>query len=132
MKHELIEFSPTLRIENGPARATGISTKELLDDTATAGHYKVGEFDAVGKRIQLKQPMTYLDYYGAWVWYVYRLVKVGFNAKGQVLFPDGYPLLIRTIEPEDKEAVRAEERWLPVDIQPTKESALAEAERLQE
>jgi len=132
MKRELIEFSPTLRIENGPARATGIATEELLDDKVTAGHYQVGEFDAVGKRIQLKKPMTYMDYYGGWVWYVYKLVKVGFNAKGQVLFPDGYPLVIRTVKPEGEEAVRAEERWLPVDIQPTKESALAAAEKLQE
>jgi hypothetical protein len=68
----MIEIGEAIRVENGPARRTAVATKALLDDAKTARHYRVGEKDAMGKVIVLDAPMTYLDYKGAWVWYVYK------------------------------------------------------------
>jgi hypothetical protein len=73
MKREMIEIGTTIRVENGPARKTAVVTEELLDDAVTARHYKMGEQDALGKKIVLGESMTYLDYFGEWVWYIYRL-----------------------------------------------------------
>jgi hypothetical protein len=131
MKRELIEIGSTIRVENGPARKTAVATKELLDDKVTAGHYREGAFDALGKRIKLGQPMTYLDYRGEWVWYIYQLGEVGVNAKGEILLPDS-PHIIKNYEPEDKVPVRTEERWLPVGIETTKERALTAAHLLED
>ena len=72
MKRELIEIGTILRIENGPARKTATATPELLDDKVTASHYKIGSNDAMGSPIILGEKMTYLDYYGLWVWYIYK------------------------------------------------------------
>jgi hypothetical protein len=72
MKREMIEIGSTIRVENGPARKMAIATKELLDDKVTAGHYQEGKYDALGERIWLGKAMTYLDYYGPWVWYIYK------------------------------------------------------------
>jgi hypothetical protein len=72
MKHEMIEIGTMIRVENGPVRKTAMATAELLDDRVTAEHYKVGLPDAAGKIIVLGETMTYLDYYGPWVWYIYK------------------------------------------------------------
>jgi hypothetical protein len=76
MKRELIEIGSTIRVENGPARKVAIATEELLNNERTARHYHVGAFDAMGERIVLNKPMTYLDYKGEWVWYVYQYDKI--------------------------------------------------------
>jgi hypothetical protein len=72
MKREMLEFGTTVRVENGPARKHAIATRDLLDNAVTASHYFEGSRDAMGKIIQLGQQMTYLDYKGTWVWYVYQ------------------------------------------------------------
>lgn len=71
-RREMHEIGTTIRVEDGPARRTAVATKELLDDAVTANHYQVGEKDAMGKVIALGEPMTYLDYRGEWVWYIYK------------------------------------------------------------
>ena len=106
MKREMIEIGTTIRVENGPARKTAIATKELLDDAVTARHYQVGEHDAMGKTIALGEPMTYLDYKGEWVWYIYQL-------RDDETAPDG-------------------KRWILAAIETTKESALEAAHLLED
>jgi hypothetical protein len=106
MKRELIEIGTTIRVENGPARKTGIATAELLDDAVTKSHYAVGLKDAMGKVIALGEPMTYLDYFGEWVWYIYQLRPDDTHADG--------------------------ERWLPAGVETTKELALKAAELLED
>lgn len=54
-----------VRIEQGPALKNAIATPELLHNDQTASHYEAGAFDALGKRIELGQPMDYLDHGGA-------------------------------------------------------------------
>jgi hypothetical protein len=71
-KRELIQVGRTVRVENGPARKTAVVTKKLLSDAVTAPHYQEGAPDAMGKKIVLGQVMTYLDYLGPWIWYVYK------------------------------------------------------------
>lgn len=133
MKRELIEIGTTVRVENGPARKTAVATAELLDDAVTASHYFArqvrparyeideegnpgalispaetipGGKDAMGKEIILGEPMTYLDYRGEWVWYVYQL-------KPDKTHIDG-------------------ERWLPAGVETTKERALTAAKLLED
>ena len=106
MKREMIEIGSAIRVENGPARKVAVATEELLDDKVTASHYQVGAFDAMGKRIVLGEPMTYLDYFGEWVWYVYQL-------KDDETAPDGV-------------------RWMPACVETTKERAMTAAELLEE
>lgn len=106
MKREMIEIGTTIRVENGPARKTAVATKALLDDAVTASHYAVGERDAMGKEIVLGEPMSYLDYFGEWVWYVYQLRPDDTHADG--------------------------ERWLPAGVETTKEAALIAAELLED
>jgi len=131
MKREMIEIGSAIRVENGPARKVAVATAELMDDKVTASHYQVGAFDAMGKRIVLGESMTYLDYRGELVWYIYQLSDVGINERGEVLFPDS-PFILKNFEPEDKVAVRTEERWLPVGIETTKERALTAAHLLED
>jgi len=130
MKREMIEIGTTIRVENGPARKTAVATKELLDDAVTASHYKVGERDALGKVIVLGELMTYLDYLGDLVWYIYKIGEVGINAEGRVIFPDS-PFIV-VANPEDTVAVKTEERWLPAGIETTKERALTAAHLLED
>jgi hypothetical protein len=106
MKRELIKIGITIRVENGPARKTAVATEELLDDAVTASHYKVGEKDAMGKPIVLGAPMTYLDYKGEWVWYVYQLRPDDTHVDG--------------------------ERWIPAGIETTKDLALVAAGLLED
>jgi hypothetical protein len=75
-REPMIEIGTTVRVENGPARKTAVASKALLEDAVTAHHYAVGQKDAMGKVIVLGEPMTYLDYLGTWVWYVYQLEAV--------------------------------------------------------
>lgn len=70
---ESIQFSETVRIERGPARKQAIATPELLSDDVTARHYQEGAKDALGKPIKIGDRMDYLDWKGAYVWYVYKL-----------------------------------------------------------
>ena len=72
---ELIQGSPTVRVECGPKRKRTKASKEMLNDRVTAPHYSIGRLDAMGKRIVVGKEMTYLDYMGEWVWYVYKLDK---------------------------------------------------------
>jgi hypothetical protein len=106
MKRELIEIGETIRVENGPARQTAVATEELLDDTVTASHYHVGMRDAMGKVIALGEPMTYLDYHGEWIWYIYQL--------------------------QDDETAPDGKRWMAAGAETTKERALKAAELLEE
>lgn len=68
----MIEVGKTVRVENGPARKLSVASKELLKDHKTAPHYKEGAPDAMGHKIRLGDHMSFLDYYGEWVWYVYK------------------------------------------------------------
>lgn len=69
----LHQVTKDIRVEDGPARVAAIATAGLLDDKITAGHYKVGARDALGKPIVLGKKMTYLDRSGPRRWYVYRM-----------------------------------------------------------
>jgi hypothetical protein len=71
-RRELIEIGKTVRVENGPARKTAVATAKLLSDAVTAPHYKEGAPDSMGRMIRLGDHMNFLDYYGEWVWYVYK------------------------------------------------------------
>lgn len=106
MKREMIEIGSTIRVENGPARKTAVATRELLDDRMTATHYQEGAVDAMGKRIVLGEPMTYLDYRGEWVWYVYQL--------------------------KDDETAPEGKRWMPAGVEKTQEAALTFAHGLED
>jgi hypothetical protein len=133
MKSEMIEIGSTIRVENGPARKTAIATKELLDDKVTASHYQVGAFDAMGNRIVLGEPMTYLDYRGELVWYIYQLGQMGIDAEGRPLKPDKVEDLQSKAAWKAKaaEGVRTEERWIPVGVEASKAAALAIANGLE-
>jgi hypothetical protein len=132
MKSEMIEIGSTIRVENGPARKTGIATRELLDDKVTASHYQVGAFDAMGKRIVLGEPMTYLDYLVEAVWYLYQLGQMGIDAEGRPLKPDKVEDLQSKAAWKAKAvgAARTEERWIPVGVEASKAAALAIANGL--
>lgn len=67
----LIEIDGVVRVESGPALRVAVATPELLDNQNTAEHYQDGGFDAVGAPISVGQEMTYLDWMGEPVWYVY-------------------------------------------------------------
>ncbi|MBW2647701.1 MAG: hypothetical protein JRE23_16300 [Deltaproteobacteria bacterium] len=69
---KIIEIGDTIRIEDGPPRKKATATAEILDDKVTAKHYQKGRFDAMGKTIVLGEEMTFLDYYGKHVFYVYK------------------------------------------------------------
>lgn len=70
----LIDVNATVRIEDGPPRKRAVATEELLSDVATAGHYQVGEPDALGNPIVLGQEMDYIDWKcTSRVWNVYKL-----------------------------------------------------------
>jgi hypothetical protein len=152
MKRELIEIGSTIRVENGPARKVAVATEEMEPDRDDEGradpnaqskhavlpdgkklavHYKLSLKDAFGKKIVAGQEFTYLDYFGELVWYIYQLGEVGVNEKGEILFPDS-PYILKNFEPEDRVAVRTEERWLPVGIETTRERALTAAHLLED
>lgn len=67
---DLIEIDQAVRAEKGYARLTATATSELLD--SLQGRYADGGRDAMGATIVLGQPMTYLDYFGDKVWWVYK------------------------------------------------------------
>lgn len=69
----MIQLSATVRVEDGPVRKRATATKELLDDTVTAKHYRVGSKDSLGKIIKLGQDMDYIDWKSRErVWNVYQ------------------------------------------------------------
>ena len=77
VNENLLQIGATVRVERGPRRVEAIATTELLSDEATAAHYQEGAFDAIGRRIVLGEPMTYLDWLaGATSFYLYRLEHV--------------------------------------------------------
>src|SRR5690349_14159103 len=51
-----------VRIEQGPVRRREVATEELLHDRRTAAHYKVGEPDAAGVKIELGKEMEFLEW----------------------------------------------------------------------
>jgi hypothetical protein len=69
----LIEFDGKYRIEMGPPRKVAVATEELLSNELTAEHYQVGAKDALGKEIVLGEEMTYVDWHGPRVWWVFEL-----------------------------------------------------------
>ena len=94
---EQIRVTPTLRVEAGPPRKLAVATvamepdrdakgkatiagqerrAALPDGTILAKHYKIGFSDALGKPITEGKEFTYLDYFGAEVWYFYQLEDV--------------------------------------------------------
>jgi hypothetical protein len=108
----LVEISKTQRVERGPARKRAVATKELLDDSSTAPHYRAGWRDAKGKPIALDQEMDYLDYYGEWVWHCYEWQKVMLDKDGNITKNRARMVLER-------------EQWVEVGAEPT----LADAKR---
>ncbi len=115
---KIIEIGNTIRIEDGPARRKTIATAEVLDNRITAKHYQEGKSDAMGKKIVLGEDMTYLDYYGNRVFYIYGLGEVGIDKDDVIILPG---------DDSGREAVRTEERWLPVGVEDTQEKAQAVA-----
>lgn len=65
-----IQISPSLRIEDGPARKRAVATEELL--AAIRRDYRERMIGADGKKIVLGAEMEYLDWFGPRVWYLYR------------------------------------------------------------
>ena len=118
---KIIEIGKTIRIEDGPPRKKTIATAEVLDDKITAKHYQKGKLDAMGKPIILGQEMTYLDYYGKHVFYIYVLGEVGIDKDGVVILPG---------DDTGREAVRTEDRWLPAGVEETEKTARAIADGL--
>jgi hypothetical protein len=127
MHSESISISETVVIESGPAKKKAIATEELLSDAVTAGHYKAGAKDAMYKSIVIGQEMTYLDWLGAWVWYVYQEREVGIDAAGRPvgIDDDGYPV-------ESDKAVSTQKRFCVVAVKPTRDEAVAFAATLKE
>ncbi len=118
---KIIEIGDTIRIEDGPPRKKTIATAEVLDDKITAKHYQKGRSDAMGKPIVIGEEMTYLDYYGNHVFYIYVLGKVGIDVNGVVILPG---------DKSGRKAVRTEERWLPAGVEETEKTARAIADGL--
>ena len=118
---KIIEIGKTIRIEDGPPRKKTIATAEVLDDKITAKHYQKGKSDAMGKKIVLGEEMTYLDYYGNRVFYIYAFGKVGIDKDGVIILPG---------DKSGREAVKTEERWLPAGVEETEEMAKAVADGL--
>lgn len=93
---KLIQVTPDIRVESGPARKRALATQELLDNSRTAPHYyegvrKVGKelkrgVDALGKPIQIGQHMDYLDWHNEYVWYIYQK-----NDQGRYIRITNYP-----------------------------------------
>lgn len=127
---QILSIGDTIRIEPGPARIEAIATAELLGE-ATADHYypprpatpeeiespavdtKDGQVfakDALGKDIEIGQPMTYLDWMafknGNPVYYLYRLEDT---------------------TPEERETTTAEKIWREINAYPTEEEAISAA-----
>lgn len=146
-KREMVELRDgTVRVESGPARKITVATEEVLRNEVTAEHYRVGEFDAIGQRIVLGEPMVYLDYRSPWVWYVYQLGEIGIDDKGRPMVPGEYEpgmsvedereMLRRRYEKAAwvtvaATAPRVEERWVPVGVTASKEEAMELAEALE-
>ena len=118
---KIIEIGKTIRIEDGPPRKKTIATAEVLDNRITAKHYQIGKFDAMGKNIVLGEEMTYLDYYGNHVFYIYGLGEVGIDIDGVIILPG---------DDSGREAVRTEERGLPAGGEETEKTARASADGL--
>lgn len=57
-----IQVGPGVRVEPALLRKRAVATDELLDDSVTARHYKLGALDAKGKKIVLGEPMDYIDW----------------------------------------------------------------------
>ena len=76
VNENLLQIGANIRVERGPARVDAIATEELLSNEVTADHYVEGAFDAIGRRIVLGEPMTYLDWRGKRSFYLYRLEAV--------------------------------------------------------
>jgi hypothetical protein len=142
MNSESIKISETIVIESGPAKKKAIATEELLSDAVTAGHYKAGlrevtmpdgsvvmkpYVDAMNKPIFLGEEMTYLDWLGEWVWYVYQERDVGIDAAGRPVGIDDDGRLI-----ESAESVSTRKRFVVVDVKATRDEAIAFAASLKE
>ena len=65
----LEQISENVRIEDGFARKNEVATEDLLK--AIHPSYAASGKDAAGRPIRLGEEMTYLDFYGPRVWYVY-------------------------------------------------------------
>lgn len=111
MKRELIQVTPTVRVECGPVRRATIATEEVLDDRMTARHYQEARPDAMGKPIEIGEPMTYLDYRGPWGWHVYQVQPVMLDAAGRL-----------TDDPS--KGVTPDERYVEVGLEMDRQAAL--------
>jgi hypothetical protein len=142
MKSESIKISESIVIESGPAKKKAIATEELLSDAVTAGHYKAGMrkitkpdgsvvekpyVDAMNKPIVLGEEMTYLDWLGAWVWYVYQEREVGIDAAGRPVGIDEDGYLV-----ESDKAVSTQKRFVVAAVKQTRDEAIAFATSLKE
>ena len=72
MKSVSLKYGKLVRIEYGPKMKEATATTDLLNNANTEKHYQTDQRDARGKVIRLGERMTYLDYLGEWVWYVFR------------------------------------------------------------
>ena len=164
MKTELIDVTSTVRVESGCARLKAVATAEMEPDRDENGralepnrqsrqvvlkvgaklatHYKLGLVDALGRPIVDGEEFTYLGYFDAPVWYVYRLEDVPLDdglpaklaAKNGVPLDDLTPAMVAkwfsldlSMVSKDGSAIK---RYMPVDVKPTKADALAIAEAL--
>jgi len=71
VNERMMKINGTICIEAGPARVTAVATEALLANEVTAEHYQVGRFDALSRPIVLGEEMTYLDWLGDYVHYLY-------------------------------------------------------------
>jgi hypothetical protein len=108
---DLTEIDGKVRIEPGPVRRQAIATAELLADTVTAAHYKVGGRDALGKPIKLGAPMDYIDWRsGERAFYVYTRLD----------------LKAGDVDPVSKKKSAVEfTRWMLAGDRPTEHEALS-------
>ena len=127
----LIEVDGKVRVERGPPLKTAVATAALLADDVTAPHYHaprlvrtpngdvvISALDAKGQPIKVGEAMTYADWLGAHVWKLYvERAEPQIDASGNpVLGADGTVLL--------------RPRWVQVDEQADRETAIALAHKL--
>lgn len=78
LSETVTEIDGAIRVERGPVRRSEVATTELLSDEVTAGHYRVGGVDALGKTIALGKTMDFIDWKGGGgAFYVYQRDAAG-------------------------------------------------------
>ena len=134
------------RTEGGELLAPNSQTRRVVLKAGAklAAHYKLGFVDAMGKMIVEGEEFTYLGYFDVPVWYVYQFGPSAMMPDGSVITLDDAidKALPDATSTEDVagavmariKAIKkgAGDRYVPIDVKPTKDEALAVAEALEE